>query len=114
MQEKHRNILKIVYERFIDNEGNGWNEIDENLSYYEWLTDEDLIAEAGVKHSRHSKGIFRCKDNHEQIHCFAPVLLQAVTIILNVWNNEKILEDRYKYILQYYLCMSEMALIYVE
>lgn len=113
MARDQAQIIKVVYERFIDGESLEWADIDCNLEFFDWLHDKELISEVKVKQIKHSKGkIFRCTSSHNQEDCFAPFILDAVTFIIDLWDNTRILEEKHRYILLYYVSMSEMGLIF--
>ena len=113
MTRQEAQVIKVVYERFIDSESLEWADIDCNLEFFDWLHNKELVSEAKVKQIKHSKGkIFRCTSNHNQEDCFAPFILEAVTYIINLWDRTRILEEKHRYILLYYVSMSEMGLIF--
>jgi len=113
MNREEAQVIKVVYERFIDSESLEWADIDCNLEFFDWLYDKELIDEAKIKQIKHSQGkTFRCTSNHSQEDCFAPFIFEAVTYILNLWDRTRILEEKHRYILLYYVSMSEMGLIF--
>lgn len=99
-------VVRMVYNRFLENEVEGWTTIDDILEILEYLTDEELIIQVKVRMEEHKKGI-RCKKEHEQSNCFAPFVYQAVESILTLED----LHPKNAYVLSYYLAMSEMGLI---
>jgi hypothetical protein len=106
-------VIKVVYDRFIESESNDWGDLDCNLEFFDWLTDKELINETKVKRIKHSEGkIFRCTSAHNQEDCFAPYILEAVICIVNLWDKTRILNKKNRYILLYYVSMSEMGLIF--
>lgn len=117
MSKDEKEIVSIVYRRFIDNESDElWTDLDENLIFFEYLSDKDAINEAKVKILKHKgKGIFRCQSSHEHKYCFAPVILEAVEAIVKLYDEfNGPLHPINRYVLMYYLSMSEMGLIYLE
>ena len=112
MTREESEIVKIVYNRFIESESGDWTDIDENLEFFSYLTEEDLIREAGVRKIRHSKGTMKCSQNHKSVECFAPLILEAVEAILNLYEKTGTLHPKNAYVLNYYLVFSEIGLIY--
>jgi hypothetical protein len=107
--------VTIVYNRFMDNEDGGkWTVIDDNLEWVGWMTTEELITETSLKVLKHSEGEFRCITNHSLEVCFAPVILSAVEAILELYSETLQLHKNNRYILEYYLSMSEMGMIYSQ
>lgn len=115
MTTEQANIVKMVYSRFIESEDSGaWGDLDENLAWFDILSDEELVRESEIKLSSHSKGTFRCQNTHDRVHCFAPYILEGVEAILNLYENTKELPIKNRYVLQYYLAMSELRMIYSD
>lgn len=112
MSREQSDTVKMVYARFIDSESEGWTRIDDAIELCSYLSDSELVMEATLKFERHCKGTFRCEQNHQQIHCFAPFILDAVEAILNIYVNNEELHEKNKYILTYYIAMSELNMIY--
>lgn len=112
MSKDQSDIVKLVYARFIESEEDSWSDIDDNLEMWSWLSDKELITEAKVKIKTHSKGTFRCSQNHKQEHCMAPYILEAVEAIIGLYEKAKQLHEKNKYIILYYLALSELKLIY--
>lgn len=113
MTQEEIQVIKVVYDRFIDSETLDWGDLDCNLEFFDWLSDKEIISETKVKLIKHSKGkIFRCTSTHNQEDCFAPFILEAVNNIVNFWDKTRILDEKSRYILLYYVSMSEMGLIF--
>lgn len=102
-----------VYRKFADsdNDETEWTNIDEHMSSLEWLGDNQLTIEAEVKYNEQKKGTPRCPANHSHEHCFIPVVIDAVTAILDLYKETKQLHPKNKYILQYYLALSQDGFI---
>lgn len=109
-------VVKTVYARFMDSEGgeleHSWTGLDDNLELFSWLSDTDIAREASVKAETHRHGTFRCHNVHEQQHCFAPYILEAVQAILDLYEKTGDLHENNRYILTYYLSMSELGMIF--
>lgn len=113
MTQEETQVVRVVYDRFLDSESLEWGDLDENLEFFGWLSDKELVNEAKVKHINHSRGkIFRCTSSHSQEDCFAPFILEAATHIIKLWDKTRILHDKNRYVLLYYVSMSEMSLIF--
>lgn len=112
MSKDESEMVKMVYNRFMESETEDWTKIDDNLEFYAWLSDSDLVKEAKIKYGPHSKGTLRCSQDHEQINCFAPRILEAVEAIIKLYDQKKQLHSNNAYILSYYLVLSELDMIY--
>lgn len=108
-------IVKIVYERFLSSEKLNWDEIDDNLELVGFMSDKELVVECTIKFMDHSFGRFRCAKEHiDGDICFAPLILEAVGSVIKLYDTTQSLHERNKYVLSYYLVMSELRLIYAE
>lgn len=115
MSKEESAVVKIVYNRFIESEEEGiWTDLDNNLEMVGWLSDIELFRETQFKHTYHAEGIFKCNQKHEQQHCFAPTILDSVGIILDLYYETREMHPKNRYVLEYYLAMSEMKMIYRE
>jgi hypothetical protein len=104
--------IQMVYHRFIDSETEDWTNVDNVLEQLEGLSKEEVIGESAIKYMQHSKGTFRCENNHDQQYCMAPHILEAVGAILMLYKETEKLHPKNAYILHYYLGMSEVGIIY--
>lgn len=122
MTAEEASVVKLVFSRFMEsecinekNEKTNWGDMDCVLDEIGWLSDQELIAEAEIRHDMHKRGkIFRCYSSHKQEDCFAPFILEAVGAILSLNNSTIELHPKNRYILVYYLSMSEMMMIFNE
>jgi hypothetical protein len=109
-------VVKTVYARFIDSEGgeldHSWTGLDDSLELFGWLSDIEIVREAGLKVEVHSYGEFSCSNDHEKEFCFAPFILESVEAILNLYEKTGELHENNRYILQYYCALSEMNMIF--
>ncbi len=105
-------VVKIVYNRLIDSEERAWNDIDDTLEFFSWLSDVELIAQVQTKMASHSKKALRCTQNHDQQYCMAPYFLEASEAIVDLYEESGVLHEKNRYILTYYMTMSELGLIY--
>ena len=113
MSEEQSKVVKLVYSRLIESEEGVWTDIDENLLFYDWLDDKELITESHIKHEKHSRGVFRCSQKHNQENCVAPLILESVEAILKLYRETSQLHIKNRYILVYYLVMTEMGMIFL-
>jgi hypothetical protein len=112
--------VKTVYMRFMENEAvaeksekTNWTDVDDNLEIIGFMLDEELIREIEIKYLDHSKsGVFRCYQDHKQELCIAPHILEAVGGILELYEETGELHAKNRYILSYYLALSELRLIF--
>ena len=103
----------MVYSRFMDNEdGHTWTGLDDSLELLDWMSNLELAREASVEAEKHSRGVFRCTNDHDQQFCFAPFVLESVGAILDLYEKTGDLHEKNRYILSYYLAMSSMRMIY--
>ena len=115
MSKEQSEIVKLVYNRFIESEDEiAWTDLDSNLELMGYLTDRELMKETQIKIFEHSKGIFRCGQSHSQENCMAPLILESAIAISDLYEKTKQLHGKNRYVLEYYLAMSEMNLIYVQ
>ena len=107
-----RNIT-FIFNQFISTEsGNTWEKFDDHMSYLEYLTDSELIVEASAMLLGHSQGTVSC--GSPCTTCSVPHILDAVGSILELQNTTKNLHPNNKYILQFYLTISQLGEIVVE
>lgn len=122
MTAEEVSVVKLVFSRFMEsecinekNEKTNWGDLDYNLDYFDWMSDNELITESQIRYENHKKGkSFRCYSSHKSEDCFAPFILEAVEAILSLNNKAKELHPKNRYILVYYLSMSEMLMIFEE
>lgn len=117
MSKEEKDVVTVVYRRFLESESDdSWTDLDEKILMLDWLTDQQMISEATLKYLSHSKEgtIFRCMQNHSQADCFSPFILQAVESIVLLFSDTNYLHERNRYILMFYLAMSDLGLIFSE
>jgi hypothetical protein len=106
------NSIEKAYTRFLNSESDyEWDKLDDSLSQLEWLEDHELIKEAQLLYMQHSTGKVSCKLNHSDKHCFAPIIMDAVSQILKVYEQKGSLTAKHKYIIQYYLGLDHVGFI---
>ena len=113
MSKDDSEVVRLVYNHFMDTEEMDWSAIDDSLEYFGWLNDKEIIAECMVKMKAHSKGV-RCKMDHEIEFCLAPKVLNAAQAIIDLYKETRYLPPKNKYILTYYLGLSELGIIFSD
>lgn len=113
MTKEQQDTVKYVFGKLAaaDNAETSWTDIDEQMSMLEWIDDPQLVIEAAVVMSLHSKGEPRCGTDHPISECFVPVLVEAIGYILDLYAKTGNLHAKNKFILQYYLAMSQTGFI---
>lgn len=111
MTKDEKEIVQMVYHRFMENEECTWTDLDSNMEMFGWLTDQELIDESKIKIEKCKSGI-RCDLDHEQQHCFAPLILESSEYIVKLYDKVKNLHPKNAYILTYFLVMCEMKTIF--
>jgi hypothetical protein len=114
MTKEQGEVVRMVYNRFIASEEETWTELDDNIEFISYLNNSELVKEVTIKYFEHSRGIFRCNQNHEQRYCFAPYVLEAVDAIITLYEKTSELHPKNAYILSYYMAMSELRILYVD
>jgi len=98
----------------MESESVSWGDLDDTLEFFGWLSDRELIKEAQIRFSFHQHGVFRCTQNHDQQYCVAPLILDSVEAIVSLYKKTGELHEKNRYILTYYLSMSELNFIYTD
>jgi hypothetical protein len=114
MTKEESETVKIVYNRLMESEGEDWSPIDDSLELCSYLTDSELVTESSIKYVVHCQGVFRCSQDHDIQFCMAPRILDAVEAILALYWQTKELHAKNRYLLEYYLTMSEMRMLFNE
>jgi hypothetical protein len=113
MTNEQAQIVRQVYDRFNDGENDNvlWTEIDETLWQLSWLDGDQLIREASVLFSHYKGRQVKCNMVHVQSECFAPKIVGAVEAILESHGRAGKMLSEHKYILQYFLTLSQLGVI---
>lgn len=104
-------ITDLIYKNILKSEEGGWSDLDDNLEFYDYLTDKEVFVEASIKRRSHIKTGIRCDTEHEQKECNAPMFLEMVTYLLKRFEDSEFLSERDRYLLLNYLAMSEMGIL---
>lgn len=106
-----KNLLHI-YRFFMESEANGWNAIDDHLEMLEWLDDSELYREADVLYSHHKNKNMGCNYTHKEgSYCPVKSILEAVESVLELHKDSENLHPKNRYVLAYYLALSQDAQI---
>lgn len=113
MTKDQQLIVTQVYRKFYESDSadEGWTDIDEQMSMLEWLDDNQLVVEAAVLMQLQAQGTPRCGQPHPISQCFVPTIVEAVGYILDLFANTGSLHAKNKFILQYYLALSQIGFI---
>jgi hypothetical protein len=103
-----------VYRQFIENESHrGWDEIDNYLLYLDFLDDDQLHREADVVYVQHKDEKVGCDQDHKLSDCFVPKVIDAVNAILELYKVTGHMHKNNRYILQYYIAITQAGMIRV-
>lgn len=100
--------LTYLYDQFMKSEIKGWDKIDDYLELLEFLDDDQLYRECDLLYSFHKNRNMGCPYKHvDNSQCFVRPLLDGVEAILNLYLNTGNMHPNNKYILRYYLALSQ-------
>jgi hypothetical protein len=104
--------LIFVYDELMSSEANGWTDIDDFLEVNEWLDDSQIYRECEVIYSfhRNTKMGGPYEDN-PKFDAFVKRILEAVDSILFLYQETNDLHIKNRYILSYYLALSQCGQI---
>lgn len=109
--EETKNI-KIIYSNFLDGEDKGWGAIDDALEMIEWLNDEQVVIEAETIYEYQKDKKMGCPYKHaENKKCLVHDIIDAVKSILNLYKETKYLHEKNRYIISYYIALSNLGMI---
>lgn len=113
MTKDEQNIVREVYLKFLDSEGSDpeWTQFDESMVTLDWLEDKQIAIEASVKMQEQSKGTPRCSQDHPIENCFVPKIIESVSSIVNLYSDTGNLHENNRFILKYYLSLSQIGFI---
>lgn len=114
MNPDQARLVAGVYRHFIDKENTSWTEIDDLLDYLEYLDDDQLHKESDVIFSRQVNRNARCDRKHDKTACFIPLMIEAVSIILDLYKKTNQLHKNNRYILQYHIACSQSGIIITD
>ena len=113
MSKDQQIVVTRVYQRFCkaDAEETSWTDIDEQMCYLEYIDDPQTVIEAAVILQLHLQGDPRCEQDHPREECFIPLVIDAATAIIDLYGKTGNLHPKNKFILQYYLALSQVGYI---
>jgi hypothetical protein len=103
-----------VYRRLEKSEERGWDPIDDTLYILDFLSDHELVIETEILILKHKKGSLGCLAEHEkhpQSECYSNKIMEAAENIVELYKSNSYLPEKSKYILQYYLALTQQELI---
>lgn len=111
MTKDQQEIVSRVYVKFYKSDctDEGWTDIDEQMSHLEYLEDNQLVIESAVLIQLQSGGQPKCTLDHPNKECFVPIVIEAVGYILDLYESTSNLHPKNKFILQYYLALSQVG-----
>lgn len=107
--EQVKNVTH-VYNKFMNSEKRGWDELDNCLELLEFIDDDQLHREASVMYDKHRHGA-SCHVDHPESDCFVPHIIEAISAILELYMDTGNMHKNNRYILQYYLALSQAEMI---
>lgn len=111
--EESKNIT-YIYNKFLDSETKGWDQLDEVLILLEWLDDSQLYREVEVTYSKQRNKKMGCQ--YEQDHkpgyiCMVKSILEAVECISKIYEENHYMNETNRYILCNYLALVQAGQI---
>lgn len=114
MTSEQAKTVVQAYNHLIESEKRGWDALDDYLDYLDYLDNDQLHRESDVIYSKHSVGVAKCQQDHPKEKCFIPVMVDAVGAILELYKETGNLHEKNRYILQYYVAMTQADMIVAE
>lgn len=113
MDKDQQVVVSKVYRKFFeeDTQDFGWDEIDDQMSHLDYLADNQLAIESAVILQLHQQGTPTCNQDHPLVDCFIPLVIEAVTYILDLYMKTEHMPNKSRFILQYYLALSQVGYI---
>lgn len=98
----------------MENEANGWDQIDDDMGKLDWLDDDQLHREADVMLEIHGRGEPHCAKEHDTSECFIPILIEACGLITELYKETGYLHKNNRYVLQNYLAIGNAGIIIID
>jgi hypothetical protein len=108
MTREQAQTIKIVLRKFseLDASSEKWTPVDEALFFLSHLNDKEIVNETKMILEIHRMGNPRCTEKHENSECFIPKIVEAVESIIELYKENNSLPAKNRYILQYYIVLS--------
>lgn len=113
--------VEVLKNTFLKTETYGWNEIDNAMSMLEWIDDDQLCREVDVLLHIHLRGEPKCANgNHKAGKCVVPYpsgtccvvpIITTAAYITQKYLGREPINDSDRYVLRYYLALSQAKLI---
>lgn len=100
-------VVGTVLKRFTESELLEWTDVDDYMVFLSWLDQAQLIIETRVLLDKHKQTDARCEINHSPDECFVPMVLDAISYILEDYESTKRLAKKARYVLEYYLALTQ-------
>ena len=114
MTKEQVKITSQVYNHLMENEKRGWDDLDDYLSYLEYLDNDQVHREADVVYCQQQGQDLRCHSEHPVEQCLIPIMVESVGAIIELFKETGNLHEKNRYILEYYLAMSQCGMILVN
>lgn len=88
-----------------------WDEMDNQMTYLDYLDDREIFNECSVLLERQSKGIISCHSEFCNQGCYAQNVADAVGHILDLYKETQNLHKKNRYVLEQYLSLSHIEFI---
>lgn len=113
MTKEQQETVTKVYRQFYgsDTRDTDWTEIDTFMEAMAWLDDPQLVIETAIVHQIQCAGQPRCTQDHPIENCFVPTIIDAVGHILDLYAETQNLHVKNRFILEYYLAVTQEGLI---
>ena len=113
MTKDQQETVTKVLRNFSDSEAaeQKWTDIDEKMYMIDWMSDTEIVVEAAVLYQLQSAGQPRCNRDHPIGECFIPTAFEAVGYILNLYGETGYLHLKNRFILAYYLALTQVGYI---
>ncbi len=115
MEKETTSVINRVYDRFAeaDKQQTKWTNLDTNMENLSYLDDYQLVIEAGTSVEKLCKlGEPRCKYDHKGGACFVPTIIEAVNAIIDTYEGDPYIDDKRRYVLQYFVSLAAIGEIY--
>lgn len=107
MSIEQAKLVGYVLRKFQESETLKWTRFDDAMEKFSWLNDSEIATECYVMLDKQHRGSVRCSQDHPKEECMVPVILEAIEYILEDFEDTGRLPKKTRYMLEYYLSLSE-------